>query len=331
MAKNFPDLTGDGRVTRADVLKGRGVFKHGGSVRKMARGGALPKGPQGPRRSPQQTRFAQKQRDILQQMRDDEMSRRTREAYEEAMRESTSGMKHGGKVKNMRQGGSPVPAPKPPVTPRSMPPMLSKAKNLATGAVKRLASGPVGQAMTANDLYRFAKDVYDNARQYEQGGYGEMPEAPFKRGGKVKGKKVKKFQAGGMTLGGIPVGPAADPNAPVQGGFGTPFMPSVPVQQRQLGGTPGLTPPTVPNMGIAPGAFGGTPGLELPTVPVQPRPPMGRARPMPVPVRRPMPVRRRGMNEGGSVKKYAAGGSISSASRRADGIARKGKTRGKMC
>ena len=25
--KKFPDLTGDGKVTRADVLKGRGVFK----------------------------------------------------------------------------------------------------------------------------------------------------------------------------------------------------------------------------------------------------------------------------------------------------------------
>ena len=29
--KAFPDLTGDGKVTRADVLKGRGVFKEGGS------------------------------------------------------------------------------------------------------------------------------------------------------------------------------------------------------------------------------------------------------------------------------------------------------------
>tara|TARA_R110000824_G_C14789491_1_gene633074 strand:+ start:139 stop:531 length:393 start_codon:yes stop_codon:yes gene_type:complete len=29
--KKFPDLTGDGKVTRADVLKGRGVFKKGGS------------------------------------------------------------------------------------------------------------------------------------------------------------------------------------------------------------------------------------------------------------------------------------------------------------
>jgi hypothetical protein len=34
MAKEFPDLTGDGKVTRADVLKGRGVegFKKGGKT-----------------------------------------------------------------------------------------------------------------------------------------------------------------------------------------------------------------------------------------------------------------------------------------------------------
>ena len=36
---SFPDLTGDGKVTRADVLKGRGVIKNGKSVKK-ARGGA---------------------------------------------------------------------------------------------------------------------------------------------------------------------------------------------------------------------------------------------------------------------------------------------------
>ena len=29
----FPDLTGDGKVTKADVLKGRGVFKKGGIVK----------------------------------------------------------------------------------------------------------------------------------------------------------------------------------------------------------------------------------------------------------------------------------------------------------
>jgi hypothetical protein len=35
--------------------------------------------------------------------------------------------------------------------------------------------------------------------------------------------------------------------------------------------------------------------------------------------------------KGGAVKGYASGGSVSSASKRADGIAIKGKTRGKMC
>jgi hypothetical protein len=32
MAKEFPDLNKDGEVTRADVLKGRGVFKKGGKT-----------------------------------------------------------------------------------------------------------------------------------------------------------------------------------------------------------------------------------------------------------------------------------------------------------
>jgi hypothetical protein len=35
--------------------------------------------------------------------------------------------------------------------------------------------------------------------------------------------------------------------------------------------------------------------------------------------------------KGGKVKKYASGGAVSTASKRADGIASKGKTRGKMC
>ena len=37
----MPDLTGDGKVTRADVLKGRGVFKRGGSTKKYAAGGSV--------------------------------------------------------------------------------------------------------------------------------------------------------------------------------------------------------------------------------------------------------------------------------------------------
>ena len=38
MAKEFPDLTGDGKVTKADVLKGKGVFKKGGSTDKWIQG-----------------------------------------------------------------------------------------------------------------------------------------------------------------------------------------------------------------------------------------------------------------------------------------------------
>lgn len=37
------------------------------------------------------------------------------------------------------------------------------------------------------------------------------------------------------------------------------------------------------------------------------------------------------MNKGGAVKKYASGGSVSSASKRADGIAQRGKTKGRIC
>ena len=35
----FPDLTGDGKVTRADILKGRGVFKGGGKMKMYKKGG----------------------------------------------------------------------------------------------------------------------------------------------------------------------------------------------------------------------------------------------------------------------------------------------------
>jgi len=38
----------------------------------------------------------------------------------------------------------------------------------------------------------------------------------------------------------------------------------------------------------------------------------------------------RGMKKGGKVKKYASGGSVSSASKRADGCAQRGKTKGRI-
>ena len=46
-ASKFPDLTGDGQVTQADILKGRGVTKkkNGGMMKSkgMAKGGAMTK------------------------------------------------------------------------------------------------------------------------------------------------------------------------------------------------------------------------------------------------------------------------------------------------
>jgi len=33
----FPDLTGDGKVTKADILKGRGVFKKGGCKKSFSK------------------------------------------------------------------------------------------------------------------------------------------------------------------------------------------------------------------------------------------------------------------------------------------------------
>jgi len=119
MAKSFPDLTGDGQVTRADVLKGRGVFRHGGRVKKMAVGGAVnkenpsmhkgapikpfTKGPQGPRRYPGQNEAARKRREMEQALKDKEMSKKMNEAYERFERSSESdspGYKKGGSVKS---------------------------------------------------------------------------------------------------------------------------------------------------------------------------------------------------------------------------------------
>jgi hypothetical protein len=43
MAKKFPDLNKDGKVTKADILKGRGVkgFMRGGPVKGYKNGGCV--------------------------------------------------------------------------------------------------------------------------------------------------------------------------------------------------------------------------------------------------------------------------------------------------
>jgi len=39
--KSFPDLNKDGKITKADILKGRGVIKNGGKLKKAKSGASL--------------------------------------------------------------------------------------------------------------------------------------------------------------------------------------------------------------------------------------------------------------------------------------------------
>ena len=57
-----------------------------------------------PRRSPEQTRAAEKQRLELQRIKDEEMSRKMNEAYERTQRQSVSGMNKGGVVLVIESG-----------------------------------------------------------------------------------------------------------------------------------------------------------------------------------------------------------------------------------
>ena len=56
----------------------------------------LPKGPQGPRRSPEQAAAARREREELERVRQEEMAKKMREAYEKTQRRSVSGMRSGG-------------------------------------------------------------------------------------------------------------------------------------------------------------------------------------------------------------------------------------------
>jgi len=64
MAKKFPDLTGDGKVTQADILKGRGVpgFKDGKSVELTSR---VPR-----RKKAQKRRSQEARKQSIQEMKD---------------------------------------------------------------------------------------------------------------------------------------------------------------------------------------------------------------------------------------------------------------------
>ena len=58
-----------------------------------------------PRRSPEQTRAAEKQRAELQRIKDEEMSRKMQEAYKRVQGQSVSGMKNGGMTKGTGRDG----------------------------------------------------------------------------------------------------------------------------------------------------------------------------------------------------------------------------------
>jgi len=202
MAKNFPDLTGDGRVTRADVLKGRGVFKHGGSVKRMAEGGVLPKGPQNPRRSPEQAAAARKEREALKEAERKEKERKMREAYEKAMRESTSGMKHGGSVKKMNKGGPSAPAPAAKPSSSALSKLGSSLARLGTGAARLtgMTSIPgvaINTAIAAKDIYDRYRDAPDTLPVQPPQRFYEEFYPGMRKGGKVKSRGIKKYAVGG--------------------------------------------------------------------------------------------------------------------------------------
>ena len=87
--KKFPDLTGDGKVTRKDILKGRGVsgFKKGGKVTKTEKTAAS--------EDAYETKTKSKHRDPGA---DDRMKK-----FEESAREA--GFANGGMVKGYSKGG----------------------------------------------------------------------------------------------------------------------------------------------------------------------------------------------------------------------------------
>ena len=113
----LPDLTGDGKVTQADVLKGRGVFKKGGTVKKYQAGGMSssprpkmrPEDMEGSRMAPKRSmRPRRRPEDMEMDMSPDTaVGRGNRASMREAedMRSLAPGMMMGGKVKKMQAGG----------------------------------------------------------------------------------------------------------------------------------------------------------------------------------------------------------------------------------
>lgn len=111
-----------------------------------------------------------------------------------------------------------------------------------------------------------------------------------------------------------------------------------PMGQPPVGKTQVAQPQTLPQAGPRPQISQPMPGGVSAPKPASPMPggvggaPAGTGGGMPKPGfgSNPMIQNARPMNKGGKVKKMAAGGKVSSASKRADGAAQRGKTKGRI-
>lgn len=122
-----------------------------------------------------------------------------------------------------------------------------------------------------------------------------------------------RLQALQGMLKGLPQGQTPPPPRMPMGGMGPP-------SRMPMGG---MSPR--PTMGGRLGAAGGAPAMGG----MGPRPPMG-MRQGQLAAAVPQMMRGMGMKKGGAVKAFAKGGKVSSASSRGDGIAQRGKTKGKL-
>lgn len=89
--KSFPDLNKDGKITRADILKGRGVIKNGGKLKKAMNGTTTPK--------------QRRARTVASMAREASVMRKARTAARPMMKKGGSVKKAMGGYKMMKMGG----------------------------------------------------------------------------------------------------------------------------------------------------------------------------------------------------------------------------------
>ena len=169
----MPDLTGDGKVTQADVLKGRGVFKKGGKVKKYQAGNMV---------SPDEAALL-----------------RGNAAMDRISEEGTTNMMEGMKAKDPRS----MRPKKRPADPRSMKPkarpqpMTKKQQRIAgaKGAASQYDTGTRDTPASEPVLRQGAKDTAKRQLDSLMGGGAK------KALGMMAGGKVKKMKSGGKIRG----------------------------------------------------------------------------------------------------------------------------------